>query len=239
MVFRMTKTDTTSHTDMLSTDQILEAHLDDWRKLNQAFHGRFRTGDFASGLRFVAAVGEVAQAAGRHPDVKLSADHVDLTLISHDAVYRPAEGPERVVSWVTSRDVELARRISKVAAELGITAQPQEVATIELALDTADLAAIGPFWAALLTGDSGAFAGNDVRDPSGQLPTLWFQETDAHETPRQRFHFDVWLPHDVAEQRIAAAVVAGGRVVDDENAPAYVVLADAEGNKACVCTFLR
>ncbi len=224
---------------MLDTEQILEAQLDDWRKLSQAFHGRFRTNDFATGLRFVAAVGEVAQAGGRHPGVTLSSDHVDVTLISHDAVYRPEDGPERIVSWVTRRDVELAREISKIAAELGITPQPQEVATIELALDTSDAAALGPFWAALLTGDSGTFAGDDIRDPSGQLPNLWFQETDAHETPRQRFHLDVWLPHDVAEQRIAAAVAAGGRVVDDANAPAYVVLADAEGNKACVCCFLR
>lgn len=134
---------------------------------------------------------------------------------------------------MTQRDVDLARRISAIAAE------PQAVATIEMALDTADMAAVGPFWAALLTGVSGVFEGGDVRDPTRQLPILWFQETDAHETPRQRFHLDVWLPHDVAEQRIAAAVAAGGRVVNDENAPSYVVLADTDGNKACVCSFLR
>ncbi|MGH3371535.1 MAG: VOC family protein, partial [Nocardioidaceae bacterium] len=33
-------------------------------------------------------------------------------------------------------------------------------------------------------------------------------------------------------------VAAGGRVVDDENAPSFVVLADPEGNRACVCTCL-
>ncbi len=234
----MTKTDTTNR-DILSTEQILDAHLDDWRKLNQAFHGRFRTGDFATGLRFVAAVGDAAETAGHHPDLKLTYEFVDVTLLSHDAVYRPDEGPERVVPWVTQRDVDLARRISAIAAEQGVAAEPQAVATIEMALDTADMAAVGPFWAALLTGVSGVFAGGDVRDPTRQLPILWFQETDAHETPRQRFHLDVWLPHDVAEQRIAAAVAAGGRVVNDENAPSYTILADAEGNKACVCSFLR
>jgi 4a-hydroxytetrahydrobiopterin dehydratase len=70
------------------------------------------------------------------------------------------------------------------------------------------------------------------------VPLLWFQHTDAHETPRQRFHLDLWVPHDVAEDRIAAAVAAGGRVVDDENAPSFVVLADPEGNRVCVCTCL-
>ena len=46
------------------------------------------------------------------------------------------------------------------------------------------------------------------------------------------------MPHDVAEQRIAAAVAAGGSVVDDGQAPSFVVLADAEGNRVCVCTCL-
>ncbi len=42
----------------------------------------------------------------------------------------------------------------------------------------------------------------------------------------------------VTEDRIPAAVDAGGRVVDDENAPSFVVLTDVEGNEAWVCTFL-
>jgi len=42
----------------------------------------------------------------------------------------------------------------------------------------------------------------------------------------------------VAEQRIAAAVTAGGIVVDDSQAPSYTVIADQDGNKACVCTTL-
>jgi 4a-hydroxytetrahydrobiopterin dehydratase len=91
----------------------------------------------------------------------------------------------------------------------------------------------------LLTGSPDSLKGNDVIDPSGQVPLLWFQDTDAHETPRQRFHIDLWVPHDVGEARIAAAVAAGGRVVDDSEAPSFVVLADPEGNKACVCTCLN
>ena len=128
---------------------------------------------------------------------------MDLKLISHD------------VSQVTQRDIDLARRISEIAREQGIRAEPSAATEIELALDTADLAAVGPFWAALLTGSPDSLRGDDVVDPSGRVPLLWFQDTDAHETPRQRFHIDLWVPHDVAEERIAAAVAAGGRVVDD------------------------
>lgn len=212
--------------EKLTTTQILDAGLDDWRKLAQALHARFLTGDFVRGLAFVTAVSDAAEQANHHPDVTLTYPYVDLSLISHD------------VGRLTQRDLDLARRISEIAREQGIAAAPGSVAELELALDSADSAAVGPFWAALLTGSPDALDGDDVVDPNGRVPLLWFQDTDPHETPRQRFHVDLWVPHDVADQRIAAAVAAGGRVVDDTNAPSFVVLADPEGNKACVCTIL-
>jgi 4a-hydroxytetrahydrobiopterin dehydratase len=156
----------------------------------------------------------------------LTYPHVDVKLLSHDA------------SGITERDVRLARAISELASAHGIAADPAAPTVVELALDTADPAAIGPFWAALLTGDPGAVDGDDVVDPSGRVPLLWFQHTDAHETPRQRFHIDLWVPHDAADARIAAAVAAGGTVVDATRAPSFTVLADAEGNRACICTTL-
>ncbi|WP_324653330.1 4a-hydroxytetrahydrobiopterin dehydratase [Georgenia sp. H159] len=213
--------------DGLTSQQIRDADLADWRKLALALHARFRTGDFASGLRFVTALTELAERVNHHPDVTLTYPHVDLRLISHD------------VGAVTQRDIDLARQISELAREQGVPADPRAVTQLELALDTADLAAVGPFWAALLHGDPDAASdGPDIVDPTGQLPTLWFQSTEPHETPRQRFHVDLWVPYDVAEGRIAAAVAAGGRVVDDSRAPSFVVVADLDGNRACVCTFL-
>lgn len=213
--------------DKLTSKQILDAGFDDWRQLAQGIHARFRTGGFTAGVRFVTAVAEAAEAANHHPDVTLTYPYVDLKLISHDA------------GALTQRDVDLARAISSIARDQGLTPQPEALAEVELALDTAALAAAGPFWAALLSGDAGNVDGNDVVDPSGRVPLLWFQNTDAHETPRQRFHLDVWVPHDVAETRIAAAVAAGGTVVDDSQAPSFTVLADGEGNRACVCTALE
>lgn len=210
----------------LSSAQVLDAGLDDWRMLARALHARFRTRDFVRGLEFVNAVADAAEAADHHPDVTLTYPYVDLRVVSHD------------VGRVTSRDLELARRISALAREREIPADPAVLTELELALDTASLAEVGPFWAALLTGSPDSLAGDDVVDRRGRVPLLWFQHTDAHEVPRQRFHVDLWVAHDVAEARIAAAVAAGGRVVDDSHAPSFVVLADPEGNKACVCTFL-
>jgi catechol 2,3-dioxygenase-like lactoylglutathione lyase family enzyme len=62
---------------------------------------------------------------------------------------------------------------------------------------------------------------------------LWVTQKD------QRWHFDLWLAPEAAEERIAAAVAAGGSVVDDSQAPSFTVLADPDGNKVCVCTCLE
>lgn len=229
--------------DMLSGDQITQAALTDWRKLGQGLHARFVTGDFAAGARFVGAIAEAGDAAGHQPRATLSDGYVDLELISHDAVFRDDEGTEHTVEWVTQRDVDLARRVSEIAAEQAVRADPASITTIELALDTAHAARIAPMWAALLTGSTDAHGhgtiGDDVRDAEGRVPNLWFQDTEEHETPRQRFHLDVWVAPEVADRRIAAAVAAGGSIVDDSQAPSYTVIADQDGNKACVCTSLR
>jgi 4a-hydroxytetrahydrobiopterin dehydratase len=229
--------------DMLTGDQIAATDLTDWRKLGQGLHARYVVGDFAAGARFVAALADAGDALGHHPRVTIGDGYVDLKLISDDAIYRDGEGKEHVVEWVTQRDVDLARRITEVATEQAVKADPASITTIELALDTAHAATIAPVWAALLTGGSEARGrgslGEDVRDATGRVPILWFQDTDEHETPRQRFHIDVWVAPEVAEQRIAAAVAAGGIVVDDSQAPSFTVIADQDGNKACVCTSLR
>ena len=92
--------------DMLTGDQIAEASLTDWRKLGQGLHARYVVGDFGAGVRFVVAVGEAGDAFGHHPRVTMGDGHVDLRLLSDDAVYRDDEGTEHVVEWVTQRDVD-------------------------------------------------------------------------------------------------------------------------------------
>jgi 4a-hydroxytetrahydrobiopterin dehydratase len=197
------------------------ADLPDWRLFGTALHTRFRTGNFANGLRLLNAIGEAAEQANHHPDLDLRYPHLNIKLSSHDA------------GGVTDRDVALARRISEVAAEQGVTAAPSDVETVELALDTPDYKAIKPFWRAVLGYKDNPRLEDEVRDDDGALPMLWFQESGSEE-PRQRFHIDVRVPREVARQRIDAAVAAGGKVVDE--AKSFVVLADAEGNRVCICS---
>ncbi|WP_323099055.1 VOC family protein [Intrasporangium sp. YIM S08009] len=227
--------------DMLSGEQISEAGLPDWRKLGQGLHARFVVADFAAGARFVADVATAAEQVGHAPEVRIGRDFVDVRLVSDDAICRDDAGAEHEVEWVTQQDLDLARRISDVAARHAAAADPAAVTAIELVLDTADAARVAPVWSSLLTGDSTSLGrgtiGDDVRDATRRVPILSFQRTEPHETPRQRFHLDVQLPHDVAESRIAAAVAAGGVVVDDSRAPRTTVIADPDGNRACVGTF--
>jgi 4a-hydroxytetrahydrobiopterin dehydratase len=225
--------------DMLRGEQIAEADLTDWRKLAQGLHARYVVGDFGAAARFVAAVGEAGDGLGHHPSVSIGRGHVDLKLSSDDAIYRDDEGTEHVVEWVTQQDVDLARRITEIAADHGIDADPASVSVIELGLDTAHSAAIAPMWAVLLTGKAEAQGrgtpSDEIRDATGRVPNLWFGDADENETPRQRFHLEVYVAPEVAEQRIAAVVAAGGSVVDDSDAPSLTVVADQDGNTAVVC----
>ncbi len=60
---------------------------------------------------------------------------------------------------------------------------------------------------------------------------------DEPRPQRNRMHFDVTVAHDLADDRVAAALAAGGTLRDDSHARAFWVLADPEGNEACVCTW--
>jgi 4a-hydroxytetrahydrobiopterin dehydratase len=208
----------------LSPQEIEAEGLADWRILFDALHARFKTASFANGLDLVNRIGAAAEERNHHPDIDLTYPRVDVRLTSHDA------------GGVTRRDIELASAISGFAADLGAEAAPAEVQVLELALDSADHEAIKPFWAAVL-GLQHSAQHDELVDNAGRLPTLWFQEADAHDPPRQRFHLDIRVPPEVAEERVRAALDAGGTLVGDERAPAFWVLADAQGNKACVTTW--
>ena len=113
------------------------------------------------------------------------------------------------------------------------------MSVIELGLDTAHSATIAPVWAALLTGNAKSQGygspSDEVRDATGRVPNLWFGGGDEHGSLRQRFHVEVYVAPEVAEQRIAAAVAAGGTVVDDSDAPSLTVIPDQDGNQGILC----
>ncbi|MCH0570797.1 4a-hydroxytetrahydrobiopterin dehydratase [Streptomyces sp. MUM 136J] len=208
----------------------IESGLSDWRKLAQPLVARFRSADAVSAAEFAAAVTREA-AAFRYeiPDIRLGPGCVDVTLYTVHA-----ESGRR---QVTDEELDRARAISALAKEYGLRAVPGEVTQIELVLDAPSVAASGPFWAALLTGDPGNTPVLDtIFDPTNRVPSTWFQRTEIQSAPRQRWHVDLWLAPEAADGRIAAALAAGGTVFEDSHAPSYTVLADPDGNRVCVCT---
>ena len=60
---------------------------------------------------------------------------------------------------------------------------------------------------------------------------------DEPRPQRNRIHFDLDVAHDEAPGRIRAALDAGGVLVSDAEARAFWILADAEGNEICICTW--
>jgi 4a-hydroxytetrahydrobiopterin dehydratase len=209
---------------VLSADEFAAVDgVDDWRYVLGSIGAVFRSSTFTEGAAFVAAIAAAADAADHHPDVALRyPGTVHVTMCTHDR------------GGVTILDVELARTISSLAADAGARVTPADQA-LEIAIDTMDADRIRPFWAAVL--GYVETAGGSLVDPARLGPPIWFQQMDEPRTERQRFHLDVSVPHDAAEARIAAALAAGGRLASDAHARSWWVLADADGNEACVCTW--
>jgi 4a-hydroxytetrahydrobiopterin dehydratase len=210
----------------LTGQQLAGEALDGWVLLLGGLQTRIRTTGFAAGLALVDAIGVAAEAIGHHPDIDLRPTHVDLRLTTRDH------------RGVTDLDVRLARTISALAAAAGARTGAEGVSRLELALDTPAFAAVLPFWGAVLALEhrTEPDLGDELRDPAGVLPTVWFQESDGEE-PRQRWHPDIWVDPAEVRPRIDAALAAGGTLVSDAEAPSFWVLADPDGNRVCLCTW--
>jgi hypothetical protein len=131
----------------------------------------------------------------------------------------------------------LAGNIQAAARELGATADPGLPRFAQLFLDAADVAAVRAFWVAALGYTHDRRAGvSDIYDPRRLNPVLGFQELDASETERRRqrnrIQFELAVPSDVAQARLATAVAAGGRLLDESEDRWRV--ADPEGNEMVI-----
>jgi 4a-hydroxytetrahydrobiopterin dehydratase len=198
-------------------------HELDWRVVRDDACAYFRTGSFSEGVALVDAIAELGDAADHHPDVDLRPGGVTVRLRTTvpDQGFRPGE-----------QDVELARQISEAAGELGVTVDPSALQNVQVAIDALVIPDVLPFWRAVLGYEQVGDA--DLIDPHFQGPPFWFQQMDAPRPQRNRIHIDLYVPVELAEARVAAALAAGGHLVTDEHAPEWWTLADAEGNEVDV-----
>lgn len=182
-----------------------------------------RAPSFRDAVRMIEAISVDADAMDHHPDVDLRYRTVVVTLATHSA------------GGVTQLDVELAHQVLAAARAVGAEVLPAPE-RVEIALDVVDPDAVKPFWrAALGYREQVDPDGSELQDPLGRGPVLWFQRMDPPRRGRGRFHLDVYVPADRARGRVDACLAAGGRLVTDEFAPSWWVLADAEDNEVCIC----
>ncbi|MCX2932284.1 VOC family protein [Mycobacterium sp. CVI_P3] len=213
-----------------SRQEISDA-IDDlgWRLVLGAIYTEVAVLSLAQAAEAAVMAVQIAGADGQ--------DNLSVDITAQRALLRLQSASQ----WaVTGLDIALAHRISAALTSHGLRPAPGAVQTLEIAIDALDIAGIRPFWKAV-TGYVDEPGPSDLSDglvdPAGRGPAIWFQQMDASRPQRNRIHLDVDVPHDDAAQRVAAAIAAGGTLLSDAAAPAFWVLADPEGNEACICTW--
>ena len=89
----------------LTDDELASAlaGLMGWQVIDGKLSKIYSTQSFLAALDLVNRVGELAEAAGHHPDIIINYNRVTFTLVTHD------EG------GITHKDVDLATQIDSVA----------------------------------------------------------------------------------------------------------------------------
>ena len=193
----------------------------DWVVLHGGPTAVFRVGSMGDGARLAEAIAGVVELG---PRTTITLTHTQLAIRL-----------TREMWGVEAETVDVARAVSAVAKELGVVADRSAVQEVQVAIaakpDAIDLG----FWRAVL-GYEGVAPDNGI-DPLGLGSTVWMQDIDPGKPLRHAMHIDVSLAREEAERRLAAAVAAGGRIVDDSNAPGSWILADRSGNKVCIAAW--
>ncbi len=196
--------------------------VDDWVVLHGGATAVFRTPSLFEAARFATAVAQVSD---------LESAGVLLTMAGDRLTVRLTRGIWRL----EQEHVDLARKVSEVARAHGAVADRAAVQEVQLAVaarpDEIDVS----FWRAVLGYD--AFDHDNGIDPLGHGSTVWVQELDPAKPLRHAMHVDVSVAREHVQARLAAALEAGGRIVDDSSAPGAWILADRAGNRVCVCAW--
>ncbi len=195
--------------------------VDDWVVLHGGPTAVFRVGSHLEAARLVAAVAALPGLLPR-TTFTVAADRLTVRLT-------------REMWAIEPEHVELARAVSAVVRKHGAPADRAAAQEVQLAIAAKpDELDIG-FWRAVLGYDP--IADDNGIDPLGQGSTVWMQDLNPEKPLRHAMHVDVSVAREHAEARLAAALAAGGRIVDDSEAPAWWTLSDRAGNKVDIASW--
>lgn len=195
--------------------------VDDWVVLHGGATAVFRVGSLVEAARLAEAV---ASVAGDEPGILLTVAPDCLTVRLTRDVWQ-----------LEKRHVEAARAVSAIASTHGARADRRAVQEVQLAVAAQPDAADIGFWRSVL--GYAPMADDSGVDPLGHGSTVWMQELDSEKPLRHAMHVDVSVAREHAEQRLTAALAAGGRIVDDSEAPRWWILADRAGNRVCIAAW--
>ncbi|GAA2010474.1 4a-hydroxytetrahydrobiopterin dehydratase [Nakamurella flavida] len=202
-----------------------------WRYVGHRARSTVRVRSLAEAARVAQVAAQAVPTLEKHLAIDLRVDQVVLTALDPDT------------GVLTEADLIVVRTVTAALIDAGFLPVPGDgrgVQVVELAIDAMDIPAVRPFWQAALgyvEDPSDPGPDGSLLDPTGQGPSVWFQQMDSPREQRNRLHLDVDVPHDQVQDRLAATLAAGGTLLSDAHARAFWVLADAEGNEVCLCTW--
>ncbi len=202
--------------------------VEEWRVVGDGACAYFRTGSFEKATQLVEAISRLPGIEEHQPDIDIRPGGVTVRLLTTSDDYY----------GMTGADLILARQISAAARDLGMAGDPSSVQSLLVIPGAGNVAEVMPFWRAILGYEPRADSPEeDLVDPHKRGPGFWFEEMSALRADGGgAIHIAVWVPVEQAEDRVAAALAAGGHIVRDEFAPSWWTLADAFGNEADIAT---
>jgi 4a-hydroxytetrahydrobiopterin dehydratase len=190
--------------------------VDDWVVLHGGATAVFRVGSARDAARLAEAIAGVPGVEG---------SGVLLTIRDGSLTVRLT----RDLWWLEPRHIELARAVSAVARDHGAEADRAAIQEVQFAISAKPGGINVAFWRAVLGYDT--MSDDNAVDPLGHGSTVWMQELPEAKPLRHAMHIDVSVAREHVEARLAAALAAGGRIVDDSEAPQNWTLADSAGNR--------
>jgi 4a-hydroxytetrahydrobiopterin dehydratase len=203
-------------------DFLAAADGGDWVVLHGGAAAVFRVASLGDAARLADAVARVRGIEGAG---------VLLTVADDQLTVRLTRGVEQL----EPRHVDLARAVSGVARQHEAAADRSRTQEVQLAIAAQPQTVDVGFWRAVL--GYAELADDNAVDPLGHGSTVWMQDLDEAKPTRHAMHVDVSVAREHVEARLADALAAGGRVVDESNAPAHWTLADRAGNRVCICAW--
>ena len=196
--------------------------LQDWVVLHGGPTAVYKAATLAEAASLANAIAQIPELDGTRAQLNVVSERLTVRLT-------------REVWNMESEHIDIARAISKVAKSHGAVAERNQVQEVQIAIAAKPEAIDLGFWRAVL-GYEPMLDDNGV-DPLGNSSMVYMQEIDSAKELKHAMHLDVSVAREVAEQRLAAAINAGGVIVDDSHAPAWWVLADRSGNKVCIVSW--